>query len=235
MRKLPPRSTVSEQVYQAILDEVCGGRLSPGMHLVQEELAARLGVSRQPVQQAMAMLKADGVVEERGARGLHVAPLDLASMRHRYAIRGTLDALAARGVALAVQAGDLTILPQARRLIDSGRAAIAAGDIRALVAADVGFHQFVYGASGNPLIAATAELHWRFLRRVMADVLLHAEPPFEIWDQHEAIVAAIAAGDGEAAGQRAHDHVLHAADRLTSAMAKWRTAEPSPRQGAFVA
>ena len=217
MRKLPPRQTAVEQVYQAIVDAVCDGLFAPGTHLVQEELAARLGVSRQPIQQAMAMLKADGIVEESGARGLHVAPIDIPTMRHRYAIRSVLDALAACEAAKAVKAGDRTIPERARRLIAEGRAAVEAMDVRALVAADVGFHQFIYEASGNPLIAPTAEIHWRFLRRVMSDVVRHAQPPSEIWDQHDAIVRAIADGDSETAGKLAEAHVERAAQRLSAA------------------
>ncbi len=220
MRKLPPRQTAAEQVYQAILDAVSDGSFAPGTHLVQEELAARLGVSRQPVQQAMAMLKADGIVEESGARGLHVAPIDLATMRHRYAIRAVLDALAAGAAADAVRNGDSSIAGEGRRLVAQGRAAIAAMDVRTLVAADVGFHRYIYEASGNPLIAPTAEIHWRFLRRVMADVVRHAQPPVEIWDQHEGIVEAIARGDAAEAGRLAEAHVERAAERLTTAMTR---------------
>ena len=91
-------------------------------------------------------------------------------------------------------------------------------DVRKIVAADVRFHQFVYEASGNPLIAPTAELHWRFLRRVMSDVVRRAQHPVEIWDQHEGIVAAIADGDAETASRLAEAHVKRAAERLTAAM-----------------
>ncbi len=216
MRKLPPRQTASEQVYQAILDAVCDGRFAPGTHLVQEELAAKLGVSRQPVQQAMAMLKADGIVEESGARGLHVAPIDLDTMRHRYAIRSALDALAASGAAEAVRNGDRAIAEQGRRLVAEGRAAIGVLDVAKLVAADIGFHRYIYEASGNPLIAPTAEIHWHFLRRIMADVVRHAQPPVEIWDQHEAIVVAIADGDAAEAGRLAEVHVELAARGLVA-------------------
>ncbi len=218
MRKLPLRQTAAELVYQAILDAVSDGRLAPGTHLVQEELAAQLGVSRQPVQQAMAMLKSDGIVEENGARGLHVAPINLATMRHRYAIRSALDALAASGAAETVRKGDRTIAEQGRRLVAEGRAAIGVLDMAKLVAADIGFHRYMYEASGNPLIAPTAEIHWHFLRRVMADVVRHTQPPVEIWDQHEGIVAAIAAGDAAEAARRAEAHVERATQRLSMTM-----------------
>jgi DNA-binding GntR family transcriptional regulator len=219
MRKIPPRQTATELVYQAILDEVCAGALAPGTHLVQEHLAMRLGVSRQPIQQAMALLKADGIVEEQGLRGLYVAPLDLDTMRHRYDIRAVLDDLAARRAAERARA-DPSIAARGQRLIAAGRRAAEAFDVRALVEADVGFHHLIYEASGNPLLASTAEPHWRFLRRVMADVLRHAEQPREIWDQHEAILAAIIAGEPDHAGRLADAHVRRAAERLTAALAR---------------
>lgn len=68
MATIPIRTApgLAEQVYRAVLDEICDGALAPGASLVQEQLAERFGVSRQPIQQAMALLKADGLVEEAG-------------------------------------------------------------------------------------------------------------------------------------------------------------------------
>jgi DNA-binding GntR family transcriptional regulator len=62
---------------RAILDEICEGALAPGTHLVQEQLAERLGVSHQPIQQAMALVKSDDLFQRLGACGLYVAPLDV--------------------------------------------------------------------------------------------------------------------------------------------------------------
>ena len=65
---------LTEQVYQRLLDAICSGELAPGTRLTQEELAASLSVSRQPVLQALRLLKRDGVVIDAGRRGLIVAP-----------------------------------------------------------------------------------------------------------------------------------------------------------------
>ncbi|MDC1198805.1 GntR family transcriptional regulator [bacterium] len=88
MKPILAAPSLTDQVYDAIVDDICDGSLPAGAHLVQERLASKLGVSRQPVQQAMALLKANGMVEEIGGRGLRVAPLDLTQMRQRYEIRG---------------------------------------------------------------------------------------------------------------------------------------------------
>jgi DNA-binding GntR family transcriptional regulator len=212
---------LAEQVYQAVLDEICDGVLPPGAPLVQEQLAERFGVSRQPVQQAMALLKADGLVEEVGKRGMRVAPLDLALMRHHYEIRAALDGLAARLAAQrarenAAAAGDIARRGEA--ILAKGRQAVEDKITLEQIRNDEAFHNLLYEASGNPLLARTAELHWRFLRRVMSDVLRHAQPPTTVWHQHASILEAVTAGDAPLAEARASEHIERAADALTSAL-----------------
>lgn len=220
---------LAEQVYQAILDEICSGRLTPGTHLKQEQLAERLGVSRQPVQQAMALLKADGLVEEVGKRGLRVSHLDLATMHHHYEIRALLDGLAARATAARL-AGDPAARDgferQVRAIIATGRKAVDSGDVGEMVRQDEAFHRLFYDASGNPLLAQTAEPHWRFLRRVMGDVLRHAEPPHDIWNQHEAIARAVLAGDPPVAERLMTGHACRAAQLLASNSPQQETGQP---------
>ena len=142
----------------------------------------------------MALLKADGLVEETGKRGLTVARLDLTRMRYHYDIRAVLDGYGARAAAAAVKAGTTAARKfeaRARSIIAAGAAAVAHGSVRDQIRHDEALHMLIYAFSGNPVLAETAEPNWRFLRRAMADVLRHAEPPETIWDQHRAIIDAI--------------------------------------------
>ncbi len=214
---LTPQPSLVDQAYEAILGEIADGTLAPNTHLIQEVLAARYGVSRHPIQQAMLLLKSDGIIQDVGRRGLVVAPLDLQMMRDRYQVRAALDALAAR---LAAQC--CAVSPEraaltrrdGERIVEAGFKAVAAGAIKPMIALDVAFHAFVYGASGNPMIGPTAEVHWRFLRRVMGEVLRKSEPPPSIWQQHREILEAIVAGDAEDAETRILSHIHSAAGRL---------------------
>jgi DNA-binding FadR family transcriptional regulator len=79
-------------------------------------------------------------------------------------------------------------------------------------------HTLIYEMSGNPLLALTAEPHWRFLRRAMGEVLRRATLPREIWRQHAEIVDAIAGGDADRAETLMVDHDLAAAKTLRAAL-----------------
>lgn len=221
MQILRPQPSMTDQVYDAIVEEICNGAITPGEHLVQEQLAERLGVSRQPIQQAMTMLRADGLVEQIGKRGLQVAPLDVGLMQHHYDIRAALDGVAARGAANRA-ATDARFAQELDRLgrdiLERGQRAVTNGALGEQVRLDKDFHTLIYAQSGNPLLARTAEPHWRFLRRAMAEVLRYAELPREIWRQHADILVAITAGDPDRAEDLMVAHDLDAARSLTAAL-----------------
>lgn len=222
MKALRPQPSLAQQVYDAIVDEICEGRLEAGAHLVQEQLASQLGVSRQPVQQAMTLLKADGMVEEIGMRGLQVTALDLDLMRHHYDIRASLDGIAARKAAIRardVEGVAAEIEARGREIMRCGVAAVEQAAVRDQIRYDAALHALFYESSGNPLLARTAEPHWRFLRRAMGEVLRHAQLPGEIWRQHAEIVDAVVGGDPDRAEALIVDHDMQAADTLCAALA----------------
>ena len=205
--RLQPSPDLVDRVYRALLDAISDGSLGPGARLGQEDIAARLAVSRQPVLQALRLLKKDGLALDAPGRGLRVAPLAGARIAQVYEVRAALDALAARLAAERRAAIDPA-------LVANGRRAARGSDIQAMVEADMAFHNAIYAASGNPLIAASAHLHWVHLRRVMGAVLQHARQRETIWDEHEAIAAAIAAGDPGAATRLIDDHGRQASENL---------------------
>jgi DNA-binding GntR family transcriptional regulator len=192
-----------DRVYRSLLDAISDGSLAPGERLTQEEIAQQLAVSRQPVLQALRLLKKDGFVQDAPGRGLQVAPLDVQAIRHIYQVRGALDALAAR---LAAQRR-FRMDPQ---LLEAGRAAARGDNVAAMIEADLDFHRALYEAAGNPLIGESAQLHWRHLKRVMGAVLQEMRQREAVWDEHQAIADAIAAGDADRAARLIDEHSLNA-------------------------
>ena len=81
---------------------------------------------------------------------------------------------------------------------------------------DMAFHNAIYAASGNSLIEQSAQLHWRHLRRVMGAVLQQSRQREAVWDEHEAIADAIAAGDADRAALFIEQHSQRAGDNLAA-------------------
>ena len=199
IRRIETQPDLTEQVHQRLLTAICGGDLAPGARLTQEDLAESLHVSRQPVLQALRMLKKDGLVIDAGRRGLMVAPLDPARIAQIYQVRAVLDGLAAREAA---RAG--AKLPT--KIIADGRKAATGKAVGPMIEADLNFHRAIYDASGNPFIADTADLHWQHIRRAMGAVLQAVGVRKAVWDEHEAILQAINTGDARLAERLAREH-----------------------------
>ena len=164
-----------ERTYEALLDAIVCGELAPGERHTQESLADRLGVSRQPILQALLLLKREGLIkDEPGRRGVEVQALTPAFVQHLYLVRGALDALAARSAAYRPR-------PELREpgmaLIRAGRASSRAGTTLAMIDADLAFHRFIYEAAHNPLLTDTARIHWLHTRRAMG---IHLGQPVSV-------------------------------------------------------
>ena len=225
--KLETAPDLVEQVYRALLDAISDGSLAPGTRITQEEIAAQLSVSRQPVLQALRLLKKDGfvldAVPSTGAstrgRGLLVSPIDATWIANVYEVRSALDALAARLCCASNHEFNRNLFD---KLIAQGRNAAAGKNIKAMIEADMAFHNAIYAASGNPLIEQSAHLHWRHIRRAMGAVLQASAVRESVWDEHQAIANAIATGDAQCAEKLMSRHGHQAATYLAHKLADQR-------------
>lgn len=219
------RHTLVKLVYKAILMEVTEGRLAAEARLIQDELAQAYGVSRQPVQQALLLLRDHGIVLEAPRRGFVVAPLSVERVRHQYQVRTALDGMASR---LAAENGRDQAADEGPAVLELGRLALESGSIRRMIDADTLFHTFVTEISGNPLIIEMMVPHYSNMERVMAAVLREdTGMPEVIRSQHAGILHAIVAGDGDGAEQLAREHVEQAAAKVLDSLQKQRTEDAS--------
>jgi DNA-binding GntR family transcriptional regulator len=212
---LPTPPSRVEQVYDAIVEDICTGRITPGTPLRQEELAARFAVSRHPIQQALLLLKNQGLLREFGRRGLEVTPLDEEAVTHLYQLRAVLDGYAAREAAGRItEAG----LRRGTELVDAGRRAHRERNYALMVSADLEFHRLLVEESGNPLLLESTAVIWRRVQRVMGEVLYRGGSPAWVWEEHTAILAAIAGSDSETAERLAREHAVHGEQLILGAM-----------------
>lgn len=213
MKAISLQPNLVDQVKDALLEEITSGKLSPGERIIQEQIAQALGVSRQPVQQALLLLRNQGVLKDAGGRGLIVAPLDADHVAHIYEMRAVIEGLACR---LAATHRAEQARKQGETIIEAGRKAVASGSVAKMIAADIRFHEFLYGLSCNPLIGPAMDTHLTYTQRVMGEVLVQDQEPRDIWDQHAKILAAIVSGKPELAEKLAKEHLMQASHFMVS-------------------
>lgn len=213
MNPLDPLPNLIDQVYGRILEAIIDRTLPPGHRIRQNELAEKLGVSRQPVSHALHLLHRQGLVTESGRRGFEVTRLDPVRIRQLYEVRGAIDGLAAR---LAAQRARTDAAGRARleAALRAGRAADRRTPLAMLIALDVDFHRAIYSLSGNPAIEEMMAPQWPHMRRSMATVLAELDYRQSAWDEHETIAAHILSGNASAAEGAALAHAL-GAGRMT--------------------
>lgn len=213
MKAIAQAPNLVEQVRDALLSEIASGQLKPGERIIQEQIAQALGVSRQPVQQALLLLRNQGVLRDAGGRGLIVTPLNPDRVEQVYQIRAAIEGLACR---LAAEKQAEQARKQGTALIEAGRKAVASGSVPKMIAADIRFHEFLYELAGNPLIGPAMDTHLTYTQRAMGEVLVQDQSPRDIWDQHAAILEAIASGNAEAAEKLAREHLMQASGFMVS-------------------
>lgn len=190
------REPAAARVRQLILARILAGVYPPGARLVELRLARELAISQTPVREALRQLEAVGIVRTEPWRGTRVREVSEREMREAYQVRAVLEQLAAR---LAAPRLDGRVEPLRRRVAEL-RAAARARDREGYARHDVPFHRAILEASGNAILLRTWEsLNFEVRTRVHlarghADLVAVA-------DAHQAVVDALAAGDGRAAGK----------------------------------
>ncbi|GJE61503.1 GntR family transcriptional regulator [Methylobacterium trifolii] len=211
METLEQSASLVDQAYSVILDALCDGTLKPGERLTQEDIAARLNVSRQPVTHALAVLKAQGFLQQSGRRGLMVTSVEPDFFQAIYQFRSAVEPLA---VSLATQRLTKQAILRGRSLVEHGRNLVVAGDTRASLQADMDYHAFIYDLSGNPIIGETMRLHWLHLRRAMGKVLRYPGMSIAVWQEHSRILERMIFGDAAGAADLMRRHVVDAFERV---------------------
>ena len=213
MIPLDPLPNLIDQVYARILEAIIDRTLPPGQRIRQNELADKLGVSRQPVSHALHLLHRQGLVSESGRRGFEVTQLDPQRIRQLYEVRGAIDALAAR---LAAERAGTDASGRARleAALHAGRTIDGKTPLARLIALDVDFHGAIYRLAGNPAIEEMIAPQWPHMRRSMATVLAELDYRESAWVEHETIAAHILSGNARAAEAAALAHA-QTAGRMT--------------------
>ncbi|MEU8139923.1 GntR family transcriptional regulator [Streptodolium elevatio] len=196
--------SLRDQAYVELRERIIEGQYAAGHRLVEREIAEELGVSRIPVREAMQRLETEGFISIQPRKGAVVADFGPEDARHFFAVRESLEALAA---GLAAEHGTDAELRALERILDRSRRAAEAGRLREAVALNADFHQQIVDMSGNPLLKDLMTPLDGRLRRLFR-LTSTPEDGAAMCGEHEKLYAAIAARDAAKASELARTHVL---------------------------
>jgi DNA-binding GntR family transcriptional regulator len=201
MRPLPRPVPLRQSVYDALIDLIVGGELPPGQHMVETDLARQLGVSRQPIREALHRMEAEGWVDLRPSQGAFVhVPTD-AEVDNLLDVRALLEAETAR---LAAHAPSPAQVARLREISREGQAAAEAGDFGEAVAVNSLFHAEVAAIGGNEVLAELADIVGRRVQWYYR--LVAPERGRGSWTEHGELIDAISERDAERAESLARKH-----------------------------
>ncbi|WP_309420400.1 GntR family transcriptional regulator [Telmatospirillum sp.] len=221
---------LSAQVFETIREEIVSGQLSSNVQISEAELSERLGVSRTPVREALIKLAEDGLVQIVPQVGTFVAPISVESVKEAQFIREQLEC------ALIVEAAQRIDQPTVRRLRDNlieQDHAARDNDWERFYVLDESFHSLLAGVAGHPTV-------WRVIQqsKVHMDRVRHVsfrmpDHMTQLIAQHNAIVDAVADGNGANAQEALRHHlreIFGTLEKLGLANAREATAVPRPRE-----
>jgi len=194
---------LSASVVQALRAEIIDGRFAVGDRLKEDVLAARFGVSRVPVREALQQLESEGFVVIEKFKGASVSPRSQDDVIELMQVRRGLEVLAAT---LAGERAGGDMADELRQVIERGRRARDDRAVDLLPPLIMEFHEVVARASGNSHLA-----------QMLRDLLQKIAWGFELdivgriessWADHSAIAEAILAGSGPTAGYLMGEHII---------------------------
>lgn len=193
-----------ERVYEALEASIVAGTFPPGSHLREDDLARQLGVSRNPVREALQRLMHDGLVDHHSGKGIFVHAPSLREVEEVYHVRALLESESARLAAEHIDEAGLTKLSE---LLTLGGDAVGKRDAEQLLELNERFHNIILTAADNSVMLKMMITLQRRIRWYFGSVVV--ERSGGSWDQHEAIYRALRSRDGQKAAELMAEHVSH--------------------------
>lgn len=207
------KQTEADEAYAQLRQTIRGGGLMPGERLVETELAERLGLGRNAVRTALARLEQDGLVERSPFRGARVRIISEAEAAEILEARAALEGLAARHAAGRVTPEQVEEL---RAILRQMQEHHRAGDLLATSELNSVLHRRIVELAGLPIVARLIDgLHAQNVRHQFRTVLAPGRAAQSL-AEHQAIVEALATGDGTQAEAAMRTHLAHVVETLRS-------------------
>lgn len=208
--------TRSESLREAIEEKIAVGKLPPGHHLDETELAREFGVSRTPIREALIQLASMGIVVIRPRRGAVVAEIGPRQLVEMFEVMAEFEAMCGRLAARRMSPAEHASLLAAHQVCKDAR---NAQDPDAYFYMNEAFHEQIYAGSHNAFLAEQARSLHRRLRPYRRLQLRVRDRIASSYVEHEQVVQAIISGDGERTAGLLRDHIMIQGQRFADLIA----------------
>jgi DNA-binding GntR family transcriptional regulator len=198
------RGPARTQVYMALRDAIVSAAIEPGRQISENELAARFGVSRTPVREALQRLSEERLVAIVPQLGTFVTRISRSGVGDAQFVREALECAAIREAAARAGRADVTALEAIIGRQDETR---AAADFDRFYVLDDELHRALCDLSGHGIAWSLSQRAQGHLNRVRHLSLPMPSYLAEMIEEHRAVVAAVAANDPDAAEQALRHHL----------------------------
>lgn len=199
----PSPTRQSEKVRNELEDMIVSGEIAPGAKLDEESLAARFGVSRTPIREALMQLAATGLVHTRPRQTATVAKLTVKDIIESFEFNAEVEAIAADMAARRMTVAQRRAL---RAVVDRMQRVVRQGDAEAYVRLNRDFHATLHAGSHNRHVESQARILLAHLAPYRRQVLLRPGQLEVSLRQHREIANAVVAGDAAAASRAMRIH-----------------------------
>ncbi len=216
VKKIPATSQ-SEAAYLKLKHSIIRCELEPGQHITEAWLAGETGIGKTPIREALTRLTQEGLVSSIRGHGYEVTPITLGDLQDLFAFRIMVEGMAAQLAAGHVQAVNL------RRLDELCQAHYMIGDTASeenYMRANFAFHVMVAEASGNRRLASAVRQALEESERLLYLSNILKNRTEEVNLEHQGLVEALIAGDGETARKMAVHHIAASQRLLLEALVK---------------
>lgn len=211
------KKSLKEEVFEFLHQRIVAGKYLPGDWLRQEEISTQTGVSQTPVREALDLLVSVGLAERVPYRGVRVPELTTEEIIDAYTLRLILESAAAHLAALNVTPGQLQALSD---LVEQTRKLVTLDDMSMQRQLNKRFHLALVAASGNLQLSKLYEMasnkfpDWRLYEYMFRHPELLATSLRREYDEHCAIVDALAGRDARQAARQTLVHIHNLAHEL---------------------
>lgn len=206
-----PRRSLHDHLIERLRQKIVEGEMAPGDKISEKELCATYGVSRTPLREALKVLAREGLIQLTPNRGAHVALLTIADLEQAFPVIGALEALAGELACARATDGEISEISMLHLKMET---AYKTRDRQKYFRLNQQIHEAMARAARNPVLDQMREM----LTGRVARARYYANISTPRWDQamkeHDEILAALKARDGERLGRVLKAHLAHKLETL---------------------